>query len=230
MRAAPRLAGLLAALLALTACGADAGVPPQPPGPLKLELGDAPRRGPDDAWVTVIEFSDFQCPACGSAEPLLARLLADLPADVRLVYRHDPLPYHRGARPAAEAAECARLQGPAPDGLFWPLHDLLFRNQAALAAQQATPLPLLTTLAGQVPGLVVADWEACMAGDATLARVDADVALAEGVMVRGTPTFVVNGTAVFADRLRFTVEAALRWAEQSGIPRDRYYEQAVLGR
>jgi len=224
-----RAALALAAAL-LGACGGGPEpAAPAPPGPLRLAVGDAPRRGPDDAWVTVIEFSDFQCPYCAGAQGPLGDLLRALPADVRVVYRHYPLARHLGALSAAEAAECARLQGPAPDGHFWAMHDAIFAAQARLAAAEAAPGPLLAELAGGIDGLDPTAWSACMAANAGRARVDADVAMARPFLL-GTPTFVVNGTQLNgASGLRQAVDAALAWAERSGIPRSEYYDRAVLG-
>jgi protein-disulfide isomerase len=226
-RATGRL-GLAAALL-LAGCGGGGGVTPVRPGPLALPLGDAPQRGPDDAWVTVIEFSDFQCPSCALAAPSVRTLLADLEGEVRLRYRHFPLQNHLAALPAAEAAECARLQGPAPDGHFWAMHDTLFAHQATLAAVAASPDPLLAELAAGIPGLDLDAWGACLASHQTRARIAEDQALAAPFLL-GTPTFVVNGTQVTGEpALRAAVEAALAWAAASGIPRTEYYDRAVLG-
>jgi protein-disulfide isomerase len=223
------LAGLAALALLAGGCGGNQ-VGPAPPGPLRVPAGDAPQRGPSDAWVTVVEFSDFECPACLGAEPVVLALLADLPADVRLLYRHFPLPQHANAGPAAEAAECARLQGTPPDGSFWAMHDALFETQASwapLSTDAATAA--FATLAGQIAVPDAVAWRTCMTTHATQARVAADQALA-APFLRGTPTFVVNGTAVLGvPGLRVAVEGALAWARQSGIPRSDYYDKAVLG-
>lgn len=224
MRAARR-AGLAAALL-LAACGGGA---PSSPGLLALPLDGRPQRGPDDAWVTVVEFSDFQCPYCAAAEPLVRQLLVDHPADLRLVYRHFPLSFHLAAQPAAEAAECARLQGTGRDGLFWEMHDALMDAQPDLAAQQRDPgalLAIVATRAG-VPDLPA--WQACLSGGETRPRITADQA--QGApFLQGTPSFVVNGRLVYADTLRAQVSAALAAAQASGIPRAQYYDVAILGR
>jgi protein-disulfide isomerase len=157
---------------------------------------------------------------------------------VRLVYRQFPLTLfdprvHPAALPAAEASECARLQprAGAADGHFWEVHDALLARHAELVAAAANPGPLLREVALGVGGLDVAAWDDCMAGDATLARIQADFdegRLAFGV--QGTPTFIVNGTLVLgAGGLGAAVEAARAWAVQSGIPRTEYYDRAVLG-
>lgn len=236
MRRAGGAAAALALLLA--GCGAaEAGAALTPPGPLKIALGDSPRRGPDDAWVTVVEFSDFQCPYCAEAEPLVRQLLADPRADVRLVYRQFPLTlydpaFHPAALPASEASECARLQPQAgtADGWFWDFHDALFERQPELVAAAAGPGPFLRSVAAGLSGLDLAAWDACMAGDGTLARIQADFDEGLAFGVGGTPTFVVNGRPLLgAAGLAAAVEAARAWAVQSGIPRTEFYARAVLG-
>ena len=215
----------LALLGALAACGGgEGGVAATAPGPWKVPIGTAPQRGPSDAWVTVIEFSDFECPFCGDAAPLVSAILAELPADLRVLYRHFPLPQHPRAVPAALAAECARAQGPAPDGHFWAMHDELFAHQTALLDAH------LATYAGRIAGLDTTAWTACLATQPPRDRITADASSASSLGVPGTPTFVVNGTPVVGGGgLRTAVQAALAYARQSGIPRAQYYEKAVLG-
>jgi len=89
-------------------------------GDMPVPVGDAPVRGPADAWVTLVEFGDFECPYCRNAEPAIEAVLAAHPDDVRLVYKEFPLPQHDQAMPAALAADCADQQGQ-----FWEMHDLL---------------------------------------------------------------------------------------------------------
>jgi protein-disulfide isomerase len=87
-----------------------------------------PQRGPANAPVTIVEFSDFQCPFCGQLAPILDSLLAKYPTQVRLIYRHMPLTeLHRNAEKAAEAGVCAQSQGK-----FWEMHDLMFAEQSSL--------------------------------------------------------------------------------------------------
>ena len=123
---------LAAALaLALSACGtsstAEPRAPPARPGRLTVPVGTSPVDGPADAWVTIVTFSDFECPYCGTVQPTLATVLPEFGADVRLVFKQFPLSIHRHARPAAVAATCAHAQG-----RFWEFHDLVFAEQAAL--------------------------------------------------------------------------------------------------
>src|SRR3989338_11114828 len=96
-------------------------------------------KGSVNAKVTIIEHSDFQCPFCGRAAPTVKQVLAAYPNDVKLVYRHFPLPSHSQAQKAAEASECAAQQGN-----FWEYHDKLFENQDALY------VPMLKDYASQI--------------------------------------------------------------------------------
>jgi protein-disulfide isomerase len=215
----------LALALLLAACG---GEPAPPPPLLRVPLGDSPQRGPADAWVTIVEFSDFQCPYCGMVEPTIEQLLALYPTDVRLVSKHFPLPQHANARPAANAAECARAQGTSPDGHFWEMHDLLFAHQGALDAAS------LAGYAAQIAGLDAAAWQACFDVREYDARVQADLDLGRSLGVGGTPTFAINGQplvrAAPLDAFKAAVESARAAAIASGIPRAQYYDKAVLGK
>ncbi len=221
-----RTAATLIALAGLV--GACGGSSTSTPRLMRVPLGDSPQRGPSDAWVTIVEFGDFQCPYCGSVEPTVKQVLALYPTDVRLVFKHFPLPQHANARPAANAAECARVQGAAPDGDFWEMHDLLFANQSALGAAS------LAGYAGQIAGLDLASWQTCFDARRFDARVQADLDLGVSVGVSGTPTFAINGEelvgAVSLDELTRKVEAARATAIASGIPRAQYYDVAVLGK
>jgi protein-disulfide isomerase len=169
------------------ACDNRAGEPPAPPAaarPAALEvykvpLGDSPGRGGSKPRVTVVVFSEFQCPFCARVTPTLEQLLKSYGDDVRVVFKHRPLPFHERALPAALAAEAAREQGK-----FWEMHDKLFANQGALGAAE------LERYAVEL-GLDLARWKAAMAGGR--ARIDADAALADQLAVNGTPTFFING-------------------------------------
>lgn len=188
---------------------------------VQVPLGTSPVRGPSDAWVTMIEFGDFECPACGYEEPILQALLQKYSADLRLVFKHYPLfRIHRFAVGASVAAECAKAQG-----AFWEMHDLLFLNQDALG-----PADLLT-YAGQA-GIDVTVFEQCQSTQQPGHTVAADIALGDGIGVQGTPTFVINGVSVEGDftqpKLDAMVAGARAQAEASGVPRSSYYDKVVL--
>jgi protein-disulfide isomerase len=162
---------------------------PPPPAPVARPAGDAanvplrnddPIRGPADAKVTVVVFSDFQCPFCSRVEPAMRQLLAANPGTVRVAWKHQPLSMHPNAVPAARAAEAARLQGK-----FWEMHDRLFERQASLS--DAT-----YAQAAQEIGLDATRFQSDAASQAVLARIAADQTLAGIVGAQGTPTLFLN--------------------------------------
>jgi protein-disulfide isomerase len=140
-----------------------------------------PSRGPADAKVTIVEFSDYQCPYCKRAEPTLDQLLKRYPEQVRLVYRHFPLDGHPEARPAAEAAACAGDQGK-----FWEYHALVFQSSPQLGQEK------LRELAGKAK-LDVAAFDACLAAGTHKNTVEGDLEAGREAGVDGTPAFFVNG-------------------------------------
>jgi len=137
-------------------------------------------RGNPNAKVTMIEFSDFQCPFCNKVAPTLKQILDKYPNDVRLVYRHLPLnSIHPYAQKAAEASECA-----ADQGKFWEYHDLLFANQSALQISDlkkyAADLKLNTST-----------FNSCPDSNKYAERVNKQTAEAQAAGISGTPgTFV----------------------------------------
>jgi protein-disulfide isomerase len=152
----------------------------QPP---RVEVSSTgPAVGPADAPVTLIEFSDFQCPFCARAVPIIKTLRERYPTQLRVVYKHLPLEsIHPRARAAAEAAVCAEEQG-----RFWEFHDRLFANAGTLSEED------LRAHASAV-GLDVAAFETCRTGPKRAERIEADMAEAKAAGVTGTPAFVLNG-------------------------------------
>jgi protein-disulfide isomerase len=157
--------------------------PPATPTPVTLTLTvDASMiRGAAAAPVTILEFSDYQCPFCKRAQPVLERLLAEFPGKVRIVFKDYPLDFHEGARPAAEAARCAGAAG-----RYWDYHDLLFLAQPAFSRDD------LITYAHRV-GLDRTAFSLCLDARRFGPAVEADVAEGRALGVSGTPTFFVNG-------------------------------------
>ncbi len=143
-----------------------------------------PAKGPDDAPVEIVEFSDFECPFCQRATPAVNQVLDTYGDRIRFVYRHFPLPNHPNARPAAEAAACANEQG-----RFWPYHDRLFASPDKLTG------PDLKAHAAAV-GLDEARFSACVADRRFETSVDQDVKDAQAAGVTGTPAFFINGRSL----------------------------------
>jgi predicted DsbA family dithiol-disulfide isomerase len=144
-----------------------------------------PARGEPNAPVTIIEFADFQCPYCREAESSLRTLMAKHPHDLRLVFRNMPLTEsHPNAMIAAEAGVCAERQGK-----FWEMHDAMYDDQKALAADalQSTATRL---------GLDTARFSACLADGTAVHALDADAQAAKELGLNGTPYFFVNGRPI----------------------------------
>lgn len=147
-------------------------------------LPDDPVSGPASARIAIVEFSDFQCPFCKRVMPVLKQLTAKYPTQVKLVWKDFPLPIHPDARPAAEAAQCARDQGK-----FWDYHDKLFANQ-----NEMTPANL-KQWAGQM-GMDAAKFSACFDNATHRQRVQGDMNQGTRDGVSSTPTIFINGRAV----------------------------------
>jgi protein-disulfide isomerase len=147
----------------------------------KVPLGDSPVRGPADAKLTVVVFSDFECPFCARFETTLDQIRGSFGDDVRVVWKHLPLPFHERALPAALAAEAARDQG-----RFWEMHDQLFAHREALGEAELEAR-------ARALGLDLERFRASLAAPATRARIEADLRLADSLGVHGTPSSFVNG-------------------------------------
>ena len=150
---------------------------------LDVPVDDSPSRGAPMAKVTLVEFSDFQCPHCAAAHPELQRLLSEFDGRLRLVYKYFPLSSHSRAVPASRAAEAARAQGK-----FWEMHDMLFEHQRELEDAD------LQKYAAQL-GLDVERFTRDMNSDAVAQKVDADRALGIRLGIEATPSFFVDGRA-----------------------------------
>lgn len=150
----------------------------------KVATAGRPTRGPANAAIEMIEFSDFQCPYCQRANPTVARVLNTYGDKIRFTYRHYPLPSHPNARPAAEAAQCANEQG-----RFWEYHDRLFAHPNQLGAVD------LKQHAAAV-GLDTAKFNSCVDTRKYQSDVDTDVQAATEAGVDGTPAFFINGRMI----------------------------------
>jgi protein-disulfide isomerase len=152
------------------------------PGGVAISDVSRPTLGADDAKVTLVEYTDYQCPFCkrfhDKTWPELKSKYVDT-GKVRYEVRDMPLSFHEKAMPAAIASRCAGEQGQ-----FWPVHETLFNAQDSLS-----PAMIRKTALGA--GVVAATFDACVANPATKAAVEADIAEAEKIGVTGTPGFVI---------------------------------------
>lgn len=138
------------------------------------------RIGPSNARVTVVEFGDFQCPACGFFYKTMQQIQANYPRDVAVVFRHFPLPYHREAYAAARAAECAARQG-----RFVEMYNELYKQQASLGSRS---LDEFATTA-KIPNL--AQFDRCIAENDRLPEIDSDIEVARKLGVAATPGILI---------------------------------------
>ncbi len=153
--------------------------------PPRVEVAaTGPAKGPQKAPVTIVEFSDFQCPFCSKAENTVSQVLAEYKDKVRVVFRDFPLPFHGQAQKAAEAAHCANDQGK-----YWEMHGKLFANQSSLE------VPALKGYAHDL-GLDQAKFDKCLDSGEKAKAVDANKKAGEEAGVSGTPAFFVNGRMI----------------------------------
>lgn len=174
----------------------------EPPLPwTRVALGNSPVQGPEDAPVTVVEFSDYSCPACRKGHEISMEIREAYRGKIRWVFKDLPLERHKEARIQAEAARCARDQG-----MFWDYQDMLFMSGQEMGHQR------LVDLAVEL-GMDRDRFESCLRSGRHREDIEADVRAAEEAGVEGTPTFIVNGklrpgTPSF-EELRALIEAEL---------------------
>ena len=181
-----KLASLEKTVAQVRAPAPPPAVPQQDPNKVyDIPLANSPVRGPKTAKVTIVEFSDFQCPFCSQSKPLVDEVLKAYPKDVNFVYKQFPLtsihPFALGASKAAVAA--------GKQGKFWEMHDILFANNRELGDDK------LKEYAKQI-GLDVPRWDKDRNSPEVQAEIDADGKAATAAEVRGTPSFFVGGKRV----------------------------------
>jgi predicted DsbA family dithiol-disulfide isomerase len=151
----------------------------EPRLPVSVDL-NAPALGPPDAVITIVEFSDFQCPFCRNTQPVISQILQHYKSDVRLIFKHLPLEIHSQAFVSAQAAFCAGEQGD-----FWKYHDALFLSED-LSAETLNKLAMKF----QLDPNKFAD---CLKSESSRAAVQKNLDEAKRLGIDSTPTFVING-------------------------------------
>jgi protein-disulfide isomerase len=179
--------------------------PPQPKlleDPIEIPTAGSPETGPDDAPITLVEFSDFQCPYCSLATPQLQLVLQTYPKQVRLFFKQFPLDMHSQAALAAAAAVAAQQQGK-----FWPMHDALFASHNDL--RRATILALASAL-----GLDMKRFEADLDSPEVRKAVARDQDDGGNAGVLATPTLFIDGQhyngAISLEKLKPILDAELK--------------------
>lgn len=160
---------------------------PKPRRPtFAVEVGNAPTTGAKDAKVTIIEFSDFQCPFCAKGADILKEIKKKYGNKVQVAFKNFPLPFHNHAEQAAVAGLCANEQG---SDYFWKMHDEMFASQDSLDAEG------LKKTAKKI-GLKSEAFEKCLSENKYLSQVKADMEQGKNVKVKSTPTFFINGQLI----------------------------------
>ena len=163
--------------------------PYQPAKEALLKGVNGPSRGPDKAPVTIVEFSDLQCPHCKDAQPIIDKLLTEEP-NAHFVFQNFPLPSHNWAAKAANYADCI---GRSSKDAFWKFVQGTFDAQSSITEANADEK---FTAIADTAGVKGADMAACAAKADTKTRVEQSVALGQSVGVTGTPTVFVNGRRI----------------------------------
>ncbi|HEY2387522.1 MAG TPA: thioredoxin domain-containing protein [Candidatus Binatia bacterium] len=167
-----------------------------------IPVADTALRGPKDAPVTITMFSDFQCPFCQQAIPMVDEVLKAYPKDVRFMMKQFPLrQIHPNAEPAAEAAIAAQRQGK-----FWEMHDELYK-----AGRNLSP-DAIKGIAEKI-GLDMKKWDADRQSPEVKKQIDAELDLGQKVDVRGTPSLFINGKVVqnrSVDGMKAQIDEALK--------------------
>lgn len=166
----------------------------------KIETAGFPSTGPANAPITIVEFSDYQCPYCARFHAETYRALLDsYPDKIRFIYRNFPLPFHQNAVPGAQAALCAGEQN-----AYWQYHDKLFAEQSVMNNTAGTVVDTVTyTQWAKDLGLDATAFQTCLTSEKYKQQVQADLAYATTLptengepAVGGTPTFFINGVRV----------------------------------
>jgi protein-disulfide isomerase len=195
-----------------TSPAAGAPAPPAQQTNVKVNIDDRPFKGPKGAKVTLVEFTDYQCPFCKRHfDDVLPTLLKEYNDDVRYVVKNLPLPQlHQNAQKAAEAVECALDEG--GDDAFWKMHDRLFENQQTLTVDDLKKHADAIGVGGSA-------FDSCLDDGKKESVVKKDVTEAEGLGFTGTPTFVINGAvykgAANLEAFKSRIDLALNQAKEA---------------
>ncbi|MBL9039821.1 MAG: thioredoxin domain-containing protein, partial [Archangium sp.] len=188
----------------------------------KVPLEASPSKGTSEALVTMVEFSDYQCPFCSRAHNTVQQLQKDYGSKLRVVMKQNPLPFHNRAKPAAQAALAAGEQGK-----FWDMHDKMFANQTALEDAN------LEQYAKDI-GLDVTKWKADMGTPKIAQQIDQEQKLAQSIGATGTPAFFINGRKLSGaqpiDNFKRLIDEELGKAQQlvnSGTSPDQVYAKTI---
>jgi protein-disulfide isomerase len=176
--------------------------------PVTIDVAGAPVKGPQDARITLVEFSDFECPFCSAAVVSVDEIMAAFPKDIKLIYKQFPLETHPHAQIAAEASLAANEQGK-----FWEMYGVLFKNSRRLSRENIL-------MWAREMGLEMDKFQADLASGKYKSVIQKDLKDGETAGVYGTPSFYINGKQyngeVTLDSLKPILEAELKGGAKTG--------------
>lgn len=179
---------------------------PRKDGSMALALDQSDwTKGSKTPKATLVEYSDFQCPACGAYYPMLEEMFAEYKDKISFTYRHFPLAQHKNALPAAYASEAAGAQGK-----FWEMADMLFKNQAEWSEEVTAPA-IFEGYAKKI-GLDMAKYKTDVKSDAVKAKVERDLQSGKLSRIDHTPTFFINGKLSDNPRSAQELKALIEYA------------------
>lgn len=191
----------------------------------KVPVAGSPVRGSANALVTIIEFSDFQCPYCKKVETTLDQIRKDYGGRVRIVFKDEPLPFHPRAIPAANLARFVRQQ--KGDVAYWDVHDRLFASQPKLEDADLQAIAVAMGLDGKKA-------LAAVTNNTFAKAIDVDIELAEDFQASGTPHFFINGRRLVGaqplEKFKSLIDEEMRKAEalvRSGVAKNAVYEKTI---
>lgn len=155
---------------------------------LQIDYSKGQKIGSDSAKIKLVEFSDFQCPACKSAEPAIKQVLSKYPENLQFIYRHFPLPQHTHAKQAATLAEAA-----GEEGKFWEMHDKIFETQSQWSNLSDTDATAFFLVLAKELGLNEDNLRQALKENTFKSKIDSDIAEGQSLGVNSTPTFFLNG-------------------------------------
>lgn len=195
---------------------------PDPAAVYKVPVEDAHAKGPADALVTIVEWSEFQCPFCKRVGPTMDKITETYGDKVRVAFKHNPLGFHKNAMPAAMAAEAAGKQGK-----FWEMHDKLFENSRDLTKEN------FIKWAGELK-LDVNKFKKDLEDKALTEKIKKQQSQGVSLGARGTPAFFVNGRFLSGaqpfERFKTLIDEELKKAEklvEGGTSKAKLYETII---
>ncbi|KAB8030804.1 thioredoxin domain-containing protein [Fluviispira multicolorata] len=166
---------------------------------IKIDIGDAPSKGPANAPITIVEFADFECPFCANAQPVVDEILKEYKDKIRFVFKNYPLvQIHPEATNAAIAGECANQQKK-----YWQMHDALFANHTRLGTQTYNKI-------AQNIGLNISEFNKCRNDRSIKEKITSEIEYGQSLGINATPAFYINGVQLMGAQPKAEFEKIIK--------------------